>query len=355
MAKKTLEPLPKYWTIGRAEHINVLQAMKRPLSGYIGGQSTEGYFVKLLSDRWRDEFQCDYAVPCNSATSGLMAACMAAGIRPGDEVWCSTYTMSASATCAMILGAKVRFMDIDRTFFGISGILPSPNLEHPKAIIVTNLFGCAADLVQLRHVCDEHNIVLIEDNAQAPYATYGGRFTGTIGHMGVFSLNVHKHIQCHGELGYRQIMGGNFRMTEPIAAIACAQLKKARKLVQTRIDLAEAITDIFKQVSFVEPPIKRSGEVHAYYLWAGKIVGSNPRDIRQRFVTKLNERGVPFRIGYAPLLHKLFGEIYPLPVAEEMENERLFTFEICAYDPKVHHLKRMRDIILEEAEALEKE
>jgi len=271
-------------------------------------------------------------------------------------------------------------MDIDPIFF-CTGWFMIPRTTYPKAIIITNLFGCAAELLMLRTWCDECGIVMIEDNAQAPYATLGGRYTGTIGHMGVFSLNVHKHIQCgeggvvvtnddvladyignainHGELDPKHTrlrttcqIGGNFRMTEPIAAIACAQLKKGRKLVQTRIDLAESITDIFKQVYFAEPPIARRGEVHSYYLWAGKITGSNPCDIRERFVTKLNERGVPFRIGYAPLLHKLFGEIYPLPVAEEMENGRLFTFEVCAYDPKAHHLKQMREIILQEAETV---
>jgi len=206
-------------------------------------------------------------------------------------------------------------MDIDPIFF-CTGWFMIPRTIYPKAIIITNLFGCAAELLMLRTWCDECGIVMIEDNAQAPYATIGGRYTGTIGHVGVFSLNVHKHLQCgeggvvvtneddlalglecainHGELTETDInriefMGGNFRMTEPIAAIACAQLKRGRKLVQTRIDLAESITDIFRQVSFVEPPRARLAEVHSYYLWAGKITGSNSCDIRERFVTKLNE------------------------------------------------------------------
>jgi dTDP-4-amino-4,6-dideoxygalactose transaminase len=200
--------------------------------------------------------------------------------------------------------------------------------------------------------------------------------------MGVFSLNVHKHIQCgeggmvvtdsfpyaekiescinHGELypGYiyhKENIGGNFRMTEPIAAIACAQLKKGLELVKGRIALAEAITDIFKDVPFVQSPHERVGEVHAYYMWAGTILGEGACDIRHAFVTRLRARGVPFREGYSKLLHKLFEEDCTLPVAEEIENERLFTFEVCAYDPKQHHLRRMRDIILEEADRMEGE
>jgi perosamine synthetase len=375
MSERTLSQLPRYWTIGAQERLNLKAAMKRPLSGYIGGKPSEGYWVNELSDRWRDVFGCAFAVPCNSGTSGLMAACLAADLGTGDEVWVSSYTMSATATCAMMLGCTVKFMDIEPEFFCLITTLYRP---MPKAIIVTNLFGCTAMLPQLRSFCDQFNIIMIEDNAQAPFATCGGAFAGIIGHMGVFSLNVHKHLQCgeggvivtndprygeelewrinHGELAptkyqYRvQQMGGNFRMTEPIAAIACGQLAKGAKLVQSRIALAEKITYLFKDIPFVIPPAKRFGEVHSFYMWAGKIDGPNARDIRLAFVTALKKRGVPFQIGYSKPLHKLFGEIEPLPVVEEMENDRLFTFEICAYDPRAHHLKLMRDIILEEAD-----
>jgi dTDP-4-amino-4,6-dideoxygalactose transaminase len=210
----------------------------------------------------------------------------------------------------------------------------------------------------------------------------GGRLAGTVGHIGVFSLNVHKHIQCgeggvivtddrelahrleyainHGELAKTTLhaietMGGNFRMTEPIAAIACAQLKKGFGLVQSRIDLAEQISDIFREVSFVDIPEKRFGEIHSYYLWAGKINEEYPVYTREHFVSELASRGVPFRVGYSPLLHELFEDDASLPVAEEIEHKRLITFEICAYDLKTHHLNRMRDIILEEAGIIEKD
>jgi dTDP-4-amino-4,6-dideoxygalactose transaminase len=355
-----------------------MQALKQPLSGYVGGHPTQGYWVKKLAEDWGRAFGVHHAIPCNSATSGLLAACMAAGIGPGDEVWVSTYTMSATAAAPMMLGAIVHFTDIDPKFFCM---MPPKDYVGtlPKAIIVTNLFGCAAALPELRQFCNMFNIILIEDNAQAPFATIDGRLTGTIGHMGVFSLNIHKHMQCgeggvvvtnvsvladrlegainHGELNPQCVdpirhSGLNLRMVEVSAAIACAQLKRGIDLVQSRIDLAEAISDIFNGVQFVDSPVKRTNEVHAYYLWAGKIKGDNARDIRGRFVTALTERGVPFRAGYSPPLHRLFREDVILPVAEDMEDNRLFTFEVCAYDLKSHHLSRMRDIILEEAEKI---
>lgn len=374
MAIKTLGQLPKYWTIGKPEMVNVTRAMKKSLSGYIGGKPSTGYWVNELSDNWRNEFNCSFAVPCNSGTSGLMAACMAADIGAGDEVWVSTYTMSATATAPLMLGANVRFLDIDPTYFCMA---PGPLFKpFPKAMIITNLFGCAGYLKEARSFCDQMGIILIEDNAQAPFATYASKYTGTYGHMGIFSFNVHKCMQAgeggiivtddpqladriegainHGELASHNIrpinrLGLNARMVEPVAAIACAQLKKGRQLVQTRIDLAEEISDMFAEVPFVASPRRRAGDVHSYYMWAGKIIGENACDIRHALVTGLVERGVPFKAGYSPLLHRLFEEDYSLPVAEELEDERLFTFEVCAYDPKMHHLKRMKEIILEVA------
>src|SRR5450631_3810816 len=113
MAGQTLDPLPRYQTIGKLEQLNVLRSLRAPLSGYLGGKPSTGYWVKKLTDDWQRAFGVHHAIPCNSATSGLLAACMAAGISHGDEVWVSTYTMSATAAAPMILGAVVHFADID--------------------------------------------------------------------------------------------------------------------------------------------------------------------------------------------------------------------------------------------------
>jgi perosamine synthetase len=371
-ALRRLPKLPVFWTIGRSEQLNLAHAIKRPLSGYLGGKSAGGYWTTRLADEWSSTFGCRYSIPCNSATSGLLAACMSAEVGEGDIVWVSDYTMTASATCAMILGAEVELLDIDADYFCMS---LDKNRPLPKAIIVTNLFGCPASLVSLRQFCDLRQIVLIEDNAQAPFARLDGRYTGTIGHIGVFSLNVHKHLQSgeggvivtddpsiahrldcainHGELMRTDPqMGLNLRMTEPIAAIASAQLKKGAAIVQTRIALAHAITDCFKGIDFVEPPAAREGTDHVYYLWAGKIKGGRARERRGAFLESLQDRGIPFRVGYSIPLHRVFNppeDEQNFPVTNEMEDNRLFCFEICAFDPKVHHIKLMKQIIHEEA------
>jgi len=80
--------------------------LKAAAVGLSRGSTIHGRFIRKLTEDWKAEFFVNYAIPCNSATSGLMAACLAAGIGPGDEVWVSSYTMSATATCALILGAN---------------------------------------------------------------------------------------------------------------------------------------------------------------------------------------------------------------------------------------------------------
>ncbi len=375
----TLKSLPPYNTIGHKERVNILQSLKRPLSGYLGGSTPRGgYWTDKLEKQWTSTFGCKYAIPCNSATSGLLAACMAAGIGPGDEVWTTPYSMSATAACAKVLGANVRFIDIEPLRYGIDPKMLHRTGQLPKALIVTNLFGHPAYLSVLRTWCDSfmsNSIIMIEDNAQSIYAKEGNRYAGTVGHMGVFSLNVHKHLQCgeggvvatndpelsgairrainHGELSgaIPQSIGLNLRMTEPIAAIACAQLSKIEEIVRGRRRLAHAITDMMKAARWIEPPRDDMDCKSSYYVWAGLI-----HDVqkRRKFVHELNLRGFPMRSGYSKLLTDVFHTGERCPVAHTIESSQIITYENCAYDPKAHHLKRMREIVEHVATAIDR-
>lgn len=366
----SLERLPRFSTISLAEKINISKALVHPLSGYIGGVNSAGYWVTKLQDDWCNTFGCKHAVACNSATSGLLAACMAIGIGPGDTVWTTAYSMSATAACAKVLGARIVFIDIETRRFSINtSLLRGP---IPKCIIVTNLFGHPAYLATMRTWCDSNKVWMIEDNAQAPFAKEGGRYAGTIGHIGVFSLNVHKHIQCgeggviatdddalsdalagcinHGELSSGPV-GLNLRMSEPTAAIACAQLARAPGIIENKIVLAHHLTDMMRRIPWIFPQVADAGCVHVYYVWAARLA----KDKRDSFVKLLNERGFPMRIGYSKPLNLIFDKSQSAPVAERMEDQDLMTFEICAYDPKVRHLKRMREIVSWAAERVDNE
>ena len=129
--------------------------MNGVLSGYLATEPTGGFEVRRLEADWARTFRTDHAVACNSATSGLFAACLAAEIIPGDEVIVSPYTMSATAAAPKMLGAKLVWCDINPwTYTMDAGLVEKLITKRTKAVIVTNLFGQAAHLRRLRNICD---------------------------------------------------------------------------------------------------------------------------------------------------------------------------------------------------------
>lgn len=358
--KQKLGPLPPFETRNWLEKRYVLSTLNRPFSGFLGGHHTGGYWVERLSDEWKSTFLCQYAIPCNSATTGLLAACMSADIGPGDLVWCPSYTMSATAACAKVLGANVRFIDIEPTYFSMN-MNNFPGGKKPKAIIVTNLFGHPAFLQEIKSWCRTHKVFMIEDNAQSPFARVGENYTGTIGDIGVFSLNIHKHIQTgeggvvvtndgdlalkikdacnHGELR-PGMMGLNLRMTEPIAALAVAQLNKGPGIVRDRRELAHELTDMVRDFPQIHPPKELSNCKHVYYIWAAKIWSWQ----RSIFTQRVNNHGIPLREGYSPPLNRVFNTPDVLQVAENLEDNELVTFDVCSYSPTGRQRRVMREI-----------
>ena len=102
------EPLRPFRHITQREIDTVVLAMKRgPLSGYLGGVRRGGYYVEALEEYFRERFHVTHAVACNSATSGLLLACMACGVGPGTLVGVPAMTMSATAAAPALLGAKL--------------------------------------------------------------------------------------------------------------------------------------------------------------------------------------------------------------------------------------------------------
>ena len=175
------ETLPKDNSIDHREKEAVLEVLDSGvLSDFYGSPSPRflgGPKVRELEQRWQEYFDVPYAVSVNSATSGLHAAVLAAGVGPGDEVVVPPYTMSATASSVLMANAVPVFADINDRNFCLD--LDSVRLVAgplTKAIIAVNLFGGPADLGPLMDFCQERNIVLIEDNAQGPGGLYRNRF-----------------------------------------------------------------------------------------------------------------------------------------------------------------------------------
>jgi dTDP-4-amino-4,6-dideoxygalactose transaminase len=369
MDEPHLERMPRFSTIAFAEKVAVSDTLRRPLSGYLGGvDKSEGYYVNRLIDKWCEEFRCKYAIPCNSATSGLLAACMAIGIKPGDTVWVSAMGMSATAACAKVLGAHIVFIDVETIRFSMNmNMMPR---DVPRCVIITSLFGHPAYLSSIRSWCDSNDVWMIEDAAQAPFAMEAGKYAGTIGHIGVFSFNVHKHIQAgeggicvtddhalaeklagainHGELAHRSA-GLNLRMTEPTAAIACAQLARASHIIESRRHIAYELTEMVAGIPWITAQTDDVDCKHVYYRWVARV---DPVK-RHSFVGNLNARGFPMVSGYSPTLNRIFnGYTFECHVAQDMEDRELISFGVCEWEPKTRHFNQMREIIKRVAEGL---
>lgn len=381
-------PLPPYPSIGRPE-IEAVAAVAASgcLSGFYGSWGEEflgGPMVRAFEQAWCERFGVKHAVSVNSATSGLYAAMGAIGIGPGDEVIVPPYTMSATAMAPLIYGGTPVFADIEKETFCLDPeAVRKAITPRTKAILTVNLFGHPSRLTELSSIALEHGLKLIEDNAQAPLSSENGRYAGTVGHIGVFSLNYHKHIHCgeggvcvtndddtalrlqmirnHGEnvvetLGIDDpvnIVGFNYRLTELSAAVGIEQLKRIDEHVKRRERIAKSLCEGISGLEGLIPPSTRPGCRHVYYVWAMRIDERRLGTTRSGFSRALAAEGFPHFCGYVrplyllPIFQKriaIGAGGYPFnmvektryekglcPVAERMHEQELIGFEPCAY------------------------
>lgn len=196
---------PEYNTIGNEEKEAVMKVLDSGnLSQFLGAWHKDFYggpTVQQFEKAWSLAFGTKYSISVNSNTSGLFTAIGACGIGPGDEVIVSPYTMSASALAPIIYGAVPVFADVDYDNFGLDPASIEKCISpRTKAILVVHIFGNPARMDEIMAIAKKHGLYVIEDCAQAPMAKYKGQYVGTMGDIGVFSLNYHKHIHT-GEGG----------------------------------------------------------------------------------------------------------------------------------------------------------
>jgi perosamine synthetase len=393
------EPLKPYISIGDEEINAVDEVMKTgKISGFVGAWCDEfngGPKIQELENAWSNYFGVEHSISVNSNTSGLIAALGASEISPGDEVIIPAWSMSATAIAPIFYGAIPVFADIDEDYFCINPQSVRKNITNKtKAIIAVNLFGHPAQLHELKKIAENNNLVLIEDNAQAPLAKEDGIYSGLIGDIGVFSLNYHKHIHTgeggicttgsdelafrikairnHGEnivdeVGIENItnlIGYNFRMTELSAAIGLCQLSKASNLISKRIEIASRMSkEISELPGFTVPKIRKNCS-HVYYVWAAKFNEELVGVSRELFAMALEAEGCPISIGYVEPLYYLpvfkkkiaiGSQGFPFnltnreyhsglcPVTESLYRKELIELHVCSYQLDDNELNKVID------------
>lgn len=386
--------------IGEEERALVLEVLDSGLlSNFLarsGPRHYGGPMVRRLEQDFARLLGVRHAVSFNSATSALHAAVAASGAGPGDEVVTSPFTMSASASCILMANALPVFADVDPETFCISPATVRARLTpRTRAVVAVSILGHPADLAGLAALCQEHGLFLIEDAAQAPLARQHGRLAGTVGRIGIFSLNAHKAVQCgegglavtddpelferlclvrnHGEavvgdMGWPDIagtLGWNYRLPELSAAVAVAQIAKLPALTAHRRTLAAALDRLLADVPGIAPVRELPGHEHVYYMH-GLLCDAPAAGLgRDLLARALHAEGFPVNPGYQkPLyLEPLYQErlcygrsgcpfTCPLgagapdygpglcPTAEDLHARRLLVHKLCMHPNTEEDLER---------------
>jgi len=360
----------------------------RPGNRFLGGEK-----VQEVEKLFAEKFCVSNAISFNSATSGIHGAISASLVSPGDEVITSPFTMSATASSIVMQNGVPIFADIEEETFGLDPeCVESLITERTKAILAVNIFGHPAKLSSLKEISKKYDLTLIEDNAQSPLAVNEGQLAGTIGSMGILSLNYHKCIQTgeggivltddddlanhlrlfrnHGEVIVGKIgldempnqLGYNYRLSEVLAAIGIGQIHKLDFLTDYRVDLANQLTKKLLEFDFLQPPIVRDESSHVYYLYPIKFIESKAKFTRDEFVNAMKAEGIALNAGYVQPIYlepmyqhrsqKIIGcsfncnlyqgkpsyELGTCPVAERIHFNEICITDICKYPNTSHEI-----------------
>ena len=225
------------------------------------------------------------ACALSSGTAAIHLGLKALGITEGDIVFCSTLTFSASCNPIIYLGATPVFIDSNK---GTWNMCPSSlalafeeavSLQKlPKAVIVVNLYGQSADLDPIIELCQKYDVPILEDAAESLGATYKGRYSGTIGDIGIYSFNGNKIITTSGggmmvsneevytkkaifwatqsreaERHYEhKEIGYNYRMSNVVAGIGRGQLKVLNERITKKKEIFNMYQEAFKDIQEIE-------------------------------------------------------------------------------------------------------
>ncbi|AXX93547.1 DegT/DnrJ/EryC1/StrS aminotransferase [Malaciobacter molluscorum LMG 25693] len=356
----------RYNNIDQKEIDEVVKVMKKGvLSKYLGAWHEDFYGgekVQEFEQAWSEYFDVKHSISVNSNSSGLITALGACGIGLGDEVIVSPYSMSISATAPLFWNATPVFCDLEPNSYSFCiDSLKKAITKNTKVIVVVHIFGCPSNMKEIMQVAKENNLYVIEDCAQAPGAKYDDKFVGTIGDIGVFSLNYHKHIHTgeggvcttnndalankmqlirnhaesvvenKGETEFENMLGFNFRLTEIQAAIGIEQLKKLNSELKIRQQYAKMYDEALSKYPFIKIT-RLENRTHSYYVQAFQFIEDIAKVSRDKFINAVKaelevvegreNEGVPIGQGYVK-------PIYMLPMFQNKiaYNKRNFAFK----------------------------
>jgi dTDP-4-amino-4,6-dideoxygalactose transaminase len=318
-------------------------------SGLLTGRVQSGLWVKRLEDGFSKFVKAKYAFAVNSGTAALHLSLMAAGIGAGDEVIVPSFTFIATAEAVALVGAKPVFVDIEPDSYNIDPEKVEGALtKETKAIIPVDLYGLPANMAPIREIADGHDLVVIEDAAQAHGASYEAKPVGsyaefacwsfyasknmTTGEGGMITTNKEEYankipyIRAHGEKDeyYSSMLGHNFRMPEMEGAVGYMQLQKLPKFLEARRRNATQLTETLSSVKRLQLPGEPRGFRHSWYLYTARLKNSTESE-RDKLVEDLRQKNIGATVYYHAPIHlmpyyKQFGK-YQLPETEKASKQ----------------------------------
>ncbi len=317
--------------------------------GMLTGRFGSGPMAKQFEGNFAKFFRAKHAVAVNSGTAALYMALWAAGVKAGDEVILPSFTFIATAEVVALIGAKPVFVDIKLNTYNIDpDKLGAAISRKTKAIIPVDLYGLSAEMDRVKEIADKHNLILVEDAAQAHGASYRGKPPGYFANMACWSFYASKNmttgeggmvttnndeyagklrlIKSHGETEeYKaSVLGHNYRMPEIEAAIGIVQLKKLPMFAAKRRKNAEDLTERLHGFEQLVLPVEPRGCRSSWYLYTIRIRKGSAKD-RDIIVEDLRNKGVGATVYYPTPVHQMayyqqFGT-YLLPNTEKVAQQ----------------------------------
>ena len=376
------------WTSG-----NELKYLREVLSN--SDDVKKNPFTDRLEEAFCNKYGVKYAIAVNSGTSGLHAALVAAGVKPGDEVITTPFTVVVDSTVPVIMGAEPIFADIDPETHNIDPKSIQERItKKTKAIIPVAHDGLPYDIDEVKKIADENNIIVVEDNAQAMLAEYKGRYVGKDANITMFSFERTKHVST-GEggilitndedlatrarkfagMGFKNLsarksdlvagvpleyqtpsyerndaVGLNYRFNEFLAAIALAQFEIADERVKLRRDIAKLYTEIFTNTNFKMQKIPE-GYVSSYFTYAVESTFEKINEWSDFHKYHINNGGDDFYaamiLGYEEPIMKELGYYEKCkgtcPVAEEIQPKMMqFKTNYRTLDGARKHIEKLK-------------
>ncbi|MDO5106331.1 DegT/DnrJ/EryC1/StrS aminotransferase family protein [Capnocytophaga sp.] len=310
-----------------------------------------------------------HVIPCANGTDALQIAMMGLGLKPGDEVITADFTFAATVEVIALLNLTPVLVDVYDDTFNINiEAIKKAITPKTKAIVPVHLFGQPADMEEIMKIANEHNLFVIEDNAQAIGADFtwkDGRKqkVGTIGHVGATSFFPSKNLGCYGDGGaiftnddalahtlrgivnhgmyvryHHDVVGVNSRLDSLQAAVLRAKLPHLNTYNQKRQEAAKKYSDRLKNNQNVVTPFIRESYDHVFHQYTLRILNGKRDVLAQKFT----ENGVPFGIYYPIPLHaqkayadtryneadfsitnQLVNEVISLPMHTELDDEQI--------------------------------